>query len=146
MMLLKWEPFNYQFSDFEDPFWGLNNDSNPLLSKSPECEWTPSLDMYENKENLIVKVEVPGIDPTKVNISIEDGSLSLQGEKKVDNDGNNGGVKFNERSYGGFKRVISIPDSVDSKKVSAQYKDGLLTVTLPKREESQSKKINIVVK
>ena len=145
-MLIKLEPFNSMFYDFGDTFRGFNQDSNPLLSQDSECEWTPSLDMYESKENLIVNAEVPGIDPTKVNISIDNGSLFLQGEKKVDNHGNNDDVKFNERLYGEFKRVISIPDSVDSKMVSAQYKDGLLTVTLPKREESQPKKIDIVVK
>lgn len=145
-MLLKWDPFRSSFSDYGDVFWGLNHYSKPLLSKRAECGWAPSLDMHENKENLIVKAEVPGIDPSKVNITIENGSLSLQGEKKVDNHENNTGVTFNERLYGGFKRVISLPDSVDSKKVSAQYKDGILTVILPKREESIPKRIDIAVK
>jgi len=146
MMLLKWEPFNSNLLDNKDVFWGFNYDSNPLLSQRDECEWSPLLDMRENKENVIVKAEIPGVDPAKVNISIENGSLSLEGEKKVDNQKNTCGIKFNERSYGGFKRVISIPDIVDSKKISAQYKDGLLTVILPKREESKPKRIDISVK
>ncbi len=145
-MLLKWEPFNYNLLDNQDVFLGFNYDLDPLSCERDEYEWSPSLDMRESKENLIVKAEIPGVDPAKVRISIENGSLSLEGEKKVDNQTNTFGMKFNERSYGGFKRVISIPDIVDSKKVSAQYKDGLLTVILPKREEFKRKRIDIAVK
>ena len=107
---------------------------------------TPAVDVYENKDSVVVKAELPGVDPKEVEISKEDGTLYLKGERKSESEDQRVGYHRLERSYGSFARAFTLPDSVDPEKVSAEYKDGLLSVTLPKREESKPKKVKIAVK
>jgi len=124
---------------FEAPFGELAQGSR-LLSG-----WTPALDVFEDKDNLYVKVEVPGMKKEDIDISLHDGSLSISGERKTEQKHEDSEVYRSERFFGRFQRTVTLPTPVASDKVKAQYKDGILTVTLPKTEEAKPKHIDISV-
>lgn len=108
--------------------------------------WNPALDLHQNADNLVAVVELPGMRKEDIEISLHDGTLTISGEREnaaSETDGD--GAERTERFTGKFRRSISLPTRVDSTKVSASYKDGLLTVTLPKAEEAKPKKIEVSV-
>jgi len=113
----------------------------------PETEffntWTPAVDLYEDKDSLIVQVEVPGMKKEEIEVSLHDGVLTIGGERREEKpaEGNDGYRA--ERLYGRFQRAITLPKPVDSANVKAAYKDGILTVTLPKSEEAKPRQISI---
>ena len=127
-------------------FQGFDEALERIWGNGPVRRWTPAVDVFENKDSVVVKAELPGVDPKEVEISMEDGTLYLKGERKSESEDQRDGYHRLERSYGSFARAFTLPDSVDPEKVSAEYKDGLLSVTLPKREESKPKKVKIAVK
>jgi len=108
--------------------------------------WFPPVDVYEDKDNLLVKAELPGLKKEDIEISLHDGFLTLSGERKQEEKQENGGVYRSERCLGRFHRSISLPCSVVADKINATYKDGVLEVTLPKAEEAKPKQIPIAVK
>ena len=104
----------------------------------------PAVDVYEDKENFVVKAELPGMKKEDIDVSLHDGSLSISGERneeKVEN----GEVYRSERYFGRFQRTVALPASVNAAQIKAQYKDGVLTVTLPKAEEAKPKQIDVQV-
>jgi len=107
--------------------------------------WAPPVDIYENGDSLVLKAELPGIDPDDVEIRVEDNTLYLKGERKPEKDVKEQNYHRIERSYGTFARSFSLPNSVDADKVVANYKDGVLTLTMPKKEEAKPKTIKINV-
>jgi HSP20 family protein len=122
---------------FESPLSELARTSQ-LLSG-----WTPALDLHEDKDNFVVKVELPGMKKEDIEISLHDGSLSVSGERKSEEKFADAEVYRSERFVGRFKRKIAMPGAVANDQVKAQYKDGVLTVTLPKTEEAKPKQINV---
>jgi HSP20 family protein len=104
------------------------------------------VDIFETADNIVLKAELPGVDPKDVEIRVEDNTLYLKGERKFEREVKEENYHRVERSYGGFARSFSLPNSIDAEKVSAEYKDGLLTLTMPKREEAKPKTIKIDVK
>ena len=104
--------------------------------------WTPALDLYQNNDNIVAVVELPGLRKEDIEISLQDGTLTISGERKEET-GPESGATRTERYTGKFRRSITLPSRVDLNKVSATYKDGILTVTLPKAEEAKPKKIQI---
>jgi HSP20 family protein len=107
--------------------------------------WTPALDVYEDKDNFVVKAELPGMKKEDIDVSLHDGALSLSGERKNETKYENAEVYRAERFVGRFQRTLSLPTPVAADKVKAQYKDGVLTVTLPKTEEAKPKQIDVTV-
>ncbi len=107
--------------------------------------WNPALDVYQDKDNLYVKVEVPGMKKEDIDISLHDGVLSISGERKSEEKHEDSEVYRSERFFGRFQRSITLPAPVSADKVKAQYKEGILTVTLPKTEEAKPKHIDINV-
>jgi HSP20 family protein len=103
------------------------------------------VDIYENGDSLVLKAEVPGINPDDVEIRVEDNTLYLKGERKFEKEVKEQNFHRVERSYGTFTRTFSLPNSVDADKVSANYQDGVLTLTMPKKEEAKPKTIKINV-
>ena len=108
--------------------------------------WTPALDLYQNNENVVAVVELPGMRKEDIEISLQDGTLTIGGErKKAQPDSNGESATRTERFTGKFRRTITLPTRVDATKVNATYKDGILTVTLPKAEEAKPKQIQVNV-
>jgi len=124
---------------FESPLTELARTSN-LLSG-----WNPALDLYEDKDNLYVKVELPGMKREEIDVSLHEGSLSISGERKSEQKHEDAEVYRAERFFGRFQRTVTLPTPVAAEKVKAQYKDGILNITLPKTEEAKPKHIDVNV-
>jgi HSP20 family protein len=107
--------------------------------------WVPPVDIYENGDSLVLKAELPGINPDDVEIRVEDNTLYLKGERKFEKEVKEQNYHRVERSYGTFTRSFSLPNTIDADKVAASYKDGVLTLTMPKKEEAKPKTIKISV-
>jgi HSP20 family protein len=107
--------------------------------------WSPALDVYEDKDNVYVKVELPGMKKENIDLSLHDGMLSISGERKAESRHEEAEVCRSERFHGRFQRTVSLPTAVMSDKVKAAYKDGILTVTLPKTEEAKPRQIDVNV-
>jgi HSP20 family protein len=122
---------------FETPFGELSSTSQ-LLSG-----WTPALDVYEDKDNLFVKAELPGMKREEIEVSLHEGTLSISGERKGETKYEKADRYRAERFFGRFQRTVTLPTPVAGDKVKAQYKDGVLTITLPKTEEAKPKQIDI---
>ena len=124
---------------FEMPFWSNFGRQSQLFSG-----WSPALDLYQNNDNVIARVELPGMRKEDIEISLQDGMLTINGERKSEtSEGEK--AERSERYIGKFRRSISLPTQVDANKVSANYRDGILTVTLPKAEEAKPKQIKVDV-
>ncbi len=121
---------------FELPFWSNFGRQSQLFSG-----WSPALDLYQNNDDVIALVELPGMRKEDIEISLHDGTLTISGERKSET--SDGAAERTERYVGKFRRSITLPARVDASKVSATYRDGILTVTLPKAEEAKPKQIQV---
>ncbi len=106
-------------------------------------EWAPALDVTETKDAVVVQAEVPGIDPAKIQVALEEGLLTIKGEKAEEREEKEEQVYRKERVYGAFARSIRLPAAVDAAKVEATFKNGLLTVTLQKAPAAKGTTIPI---
>ena len=107
--------------------------------------WTPAFDVYEDKDNFTVVAELPGLKKEDIEVTLHNGTLSVSGERKNESKCDDTEVYRSERFFGRFQRTISLPTAVAADKIKAQYKDGILTVTLPKTEEAKPKHIDVAV-
>jgi len=107
--------------------------------------WTPAFDVYEDKDNFSVVAELPGMKKEDIEVSLHNGTLSISGERKCETKHEDTEVYRSERFFGRFQRTISLPTAVAADNIKAQYKDGILTVTLPKTEEAKPKQIDVAV-
>jgi HSP20 family protein len=117
----------------------------PLARTSEFLGWTPAFDVYEDKDNFVVKAELPGMKKEEINVSLQDGCLVISGERKGETRGECTEIYRAERFFGKFQRSVSLPAAVAAAQVKAEYKDGVLTVTLPKAEEAKPKQIEVNV-
>jgi HSP20 family protein len=108
-----------------------------------EPAWGPALDVRETDSDVIVDVEVPGLSPGDLDVSVTDGVLTVRGEKKSERDEKEGDYRVTERSHGSFSRTVTLPATVDPDGAKASHKDGVVTITLPKTEKSKAKRIEI---
>lgn len=122
---------------FEPPFANLGRDYDFFDS------WAPALDLFEDKENLVVRAELPGMKNEDIDVSVHQNTLTISGERKSEKRDEGSEVSRSERFLGRFQRSFTLPKTVESNKVKASYKDGVLTVTLPKTEEAKPKQIEI---
>jgi HSP20 family protein len=122
---------------FESPFWSGLGRPGQLFSA-----WSPALDLYQNSDNVVAVVELPGMRREDIEISLHDGTLTISGERKRETS-NGEKAERTERYIGKFRRSITLPTRVDANKVSATYRDGILTVTLPKATEAKPKQIPV---
>lgn len=148
MAIVRWEPFRDVVSA-QDQFNRLFNEtfSRFLGENEPTAKaaWAPAVDIYEKENSVVLKAELPGVDPKDVDIRIEDGTLYLKGERKFEKETKEENYHRIERSYGSFMRTFQLPRTLNADNVTAEYKDGILTLTLPKREEAKPKAIKIQV-
>ena len=125
-------------SFFELPFWSSFARPGQLFSG-----WSPALDLYQSNDNVVVVIELPGMRKEDIEISLHDATLTINGERKRESTGNGDKAERTERYIGTFRRSVALPTRVDANKVSANYRDGILIVTLPKAEEVKPKQIQV---
>jgi HSP20 family protein len=105
--------------------------------------WAPALDVYEDNDNLIVRAEVPGMKKDDINISLHDNVLTVSGERRNEKKYEGSQTSREERFFGRFTRSVALQKQVDSNRVKAAYRDGILTITLPKAEEAKPRQITV---
>jgi len=149
-LLTRWEPFR-EFSTMQDRI----NRMNRLFreSYSPEApeealtttSFAPPVDIYEDEHNITLKLEVPGIDEKDIDVRIEGNTLTVHGERKIEKEEKEENFRRVERQYGSFTRAFTLPSSVDTGQVSANYEKGLLKIKLAKKAEAKPKQIKVNV-
>ena len=107
--------------------------------------WVPAVDIQETENELIFKADVPGLEMKDIEVRMENGALTIRGERKFEGEKSEGGWHRVERAYGTFERVFTVPETVDAEAVKAEYKNGILTVVLPKKEIAKPRQIKIQV-
>ncbi len=148
MTLVRWRPARELMSIHEardhmfGDFFGTNPDRGDRVL---DTVWNPYVDIAETDNEIIVSAELPGVGKDDVKISIQDDTLVLRGEKRQEKDEKKENYHRVERSYGAFQRTIGLPVSADSGKIKAKFKDGVLKINLPKKEEAKLKEIPISV-
>jgi len=105
--------------------------------------WSPSVDIFETEGEIVVKAELPGMDRKDIQLNLENNVLSLRGERKFQKETKDDNYHRIERSYGVFSRAFSIPATVDEERIRADYKDGVLKIVLPKKDQAKPKQIKI---
>jgi HSP20 family protein len=131
--------------DFPSGLRMFQDTVNRLLSEPGSRPWTPAVDIYETENELVLKADLPDVDMNDIEIKIENGTLSLRGERKFEKNENQKGFHRIERSYGTFVRYFTLADTVDTEHVQAGLKNGVLTITLPKKEVAKPKTIKVQV-
>jgi HSP20 family protein len=123
---------------FEDAGRGWRKDE-PAATTT----WSPSVDIYETETEIVVKAELPGIERKDISLNLEKNVLTLKGERRFEKETKEENYHRIERNYGGFSRSFSIPATVDEEKIRAEYRDGVLKIALPKKEQVKPKQIQI---
>ncbi len=146
MPVIKYTPF--ATTDSEDFPAGLRlfQDSVSRLFGEPGSRpWTPAVDIFETENELVLKADLPEVDPKNVDIQIENGTLTLKGTRSFEAEKNGKGYHRIERSYGSFVRAFSLPETVDPENVKADFKNGVLTITIAKKEVAKPRSIKVEV-
>lgn len=120
----------------------LQDELNQLF-ESPLQAWAPALDVHEDKEGYTIRAELPGMKREEIEVSIQEGTLVISGERKTEPVKEDTEVHRQERYFGKFSRALTLPTAVAADKVKASYKDGILTVVVPKAEEAKPKQITV---
>jgi HSP20 family protein len=146
MAIIRWDPFRdiVTLRDkmnrlFEDAVTARGEEKDMISST-----WTPSVDIYETGNEIVLTAEVPGIDEKDIDIKIENNTLSIQGERKFEKETKEENYHRIERSYGSFFRSFTIPHNVDQDKIEAEHEGGVLRVVMPKKPESKPKKVKVL--
>jgi len=148
MNLVKWNPFR----ELED----VSNRLNSIFGRMPSstesgtdmlamADWTPSVDISETDTAYLIKAEIPEVNKEDVKVILQDGMLTISGERRHEKEEKSKKFHRIERSYGSFARSFRVPDDADANTVTAQFKDGMLNVTLPKSKKAESKSINVSI-
>ena len=122
---------------FEDAFTRLFNE--PQTNRP----WTPAVDIYETENDLVVKADLPDVDLKDIDVRVENQTLTIAGERKFEKQGSTAGYHRIERSYGNFIRSFAVPNSFDTDKISASFKNGVLSVSLPKKEAAKPRQVKV---
>ena len=145
MSLTIWDPLR----EMEELLDRYSRSARKSLAKSDDKtfevgEWMPVVDIDETKDAFVVKTELPGVDKDDVSVNIEDGVLTIRGEKKVETEDKK--HHRAECAYGSFIRSFTLPQTIKADKVEAEYKNGVLNLTIPKSEEAKPKQIEVKIK
>ena len=155
MTLIKWQGKN-EWDPFRD-LLSIQNEMNKLfdssVSKSLDRKdvfdggfWAPAVDIHDEKDSYLIKADLPGVKQNEIDISVDDDTLTLKGDRKVEKEEKDKNYYRSERVYGAFQRSFALPSSVDATKIAANYKDGVLEIRIPKTEEVKKKQIKVEVK
>ncbi len=147
MSLVKWTPKRHMLTPFEE--WdNFLNDFFGDFGKEPAFlsqNWTPAVDIHETDNEYMVMADLPGMSKKDIHVNIKDNVLTISGERKSEEKEDKRHFRRVERYYGSFQRCFRLPDQVQENKISASFKDGVLTVTLPKAEEVRPKEVDIKI-
>ena len=158
MLIEKWRPSTglipwRVFGEFEDRERDFERIFGTLLLPAiwrrlpaEEKEWMPAIEMFEKEDKFVVKAELPGMKEEDVDVSVTDGTLTIKGERRAEDEVKEENYYRCERSYGSFFRSIGLPSIVDTGKIKAHYEDGILEIDLPKAAEVKPKKITVATK
>ena len=147
MNMQLWNPFE----EFENLLDRYNKSGGKNLGKQYNtdlsfADWAPSVDIEEAEDKYVIKADLPGVDKKDIDVKLENGVLSIRGEKQTEKETGKGTKRHRtERFHGTFARSFTLPDAVKAEKVDASYKDGVLSLTIPKAEEAKPKSIDIKV-
>lgn len=133
------ERMNRAFQD------SLSRASTPREEELYTGSWAPPVDIFETKDKLVLKAELPGFKQEEIALRVENALLSIEGERKFEKESGDENYHRVERSYGKFVRTFSLPTTVDNERIAASFENGILTVSLPKKEETKPKQIRIQV-
>jgi HSP20 family protein len=139
------EPFR-GLSTLQDQFNRLFNESfRTHPEESALTTWAPAVDIYETTNELVVKADLPDVNEKDIDVRVENNLLTIRGERKFEKSVSEENFLRVERTYGAFSRSFSLPNTVNAEAIGAEYKNGVLTVTLPKREESKPRQVKVTV-
>jgi HSP20 family protein len=146
MNLVRWNPYgemtamkNRINQMFSEPYWltrRMDDDTDMGI-------WNPAVDLYEKDDHFVIKAELPGVDKKNIAIDLKDRVLTISGERSYENEVKEESYYRRERSYGKFQRAFTLPADVDSEKINAEFKDGLLQIEVPKPEQQKPKLVTI---
>jgi HSP20 family protein len=146
MNLIKWNPLRERdtFSDrfsrfFDDAFLP----SLWLREDKDFHDWAPSVDIYDDEDKIVIKAEIPGVGKDDIHIDVKDRVLTLSGERSNEKEVKEVNFHRKERTFGKFQRSFTLPEGLDSDRIAADYKDGVLNIEIPKPEEKKPKKISV---
>lgn len=139
----RWDPFDEltTLRNRMDRLWSRMSDEEPALAN-----WSPASDVIETKDDIVIKAELPGIDQKDVDVQIENGVLSIQGQRNAEKETEEKGFRRIERAYGSFFRSFVLPPNVEVDKIAATFVNGVLEVRMPKKEEAKPRAIKVDVK
>lgn len=143
----EWDPFRdlLELQQQTNQLFDASLESLPeRLSR--EAQWCPSLDVSEDKENIVLKADLPGVKQSDIDISVTGNLITIKGERKSEEETKEKKMHRVERFYGTFMRSLSLPDYADTSKISAEYKEGVLEVVIPKTEKAKPRQIKVNVK
>ena len=133
MTLVKWNPTRSLMTDFDRIFDSIF--TNDLARLSLPQSWMPAVDVNETETEFLLSADMPGLDKKDVSVDIHDGVITIKGERTIDNEKSNDDYRIRERQLGSFNRSFRLPDNVNEVNVAAKFKNGVLTITLPKTKE-----------
>jgi len=144
MSLVRYQPWNSMEQ--------LRREMGRMFEQHPSAEegssiatsdWTPAVDIKETKNEFLIHADIPGVDPDDIDVHMEDGMLTIKGDRESETKEEREGYKRIERQRGSFYRRFSLPDTANADKISAKSKNGVLEITIPKQEKAQARKIEV---
>lgn len=141
--LTRWDPFRDLIALEDRMNRLLGGPASPLTASDALGSWVPPVDIFEDNDRVVLRAEIPGVGKEDIDIKVENGTITLRGEKKQEKEIGEGSAYRVERFYGSFSRSFVLPTSIDAAAIKATYRDGILELILPKAETSKPRKISI---
>lgn len=148
MTIVRWDPFR-NMTTLQDR---INRVFEDALSRSKDydeevskCDWRPIVDIFDTENAIVINAELPGVTKENITLDVKENTLILKGERQIDEEARKENYYRMERCFGSFERAFTLPATVDPEKISANFKDGILRIEIPKPEEKKPKQISINV-
>lgn len=145
MTLVKWNPNRSLLTGFDRIFDDFFNDGWNMQTITNNSNWQPSVDIRETDDAYTITADLPGLKKKDVKITVDDGMLEISGERSFESKDDTGSFHRRERGYGSFQRSFHLPDTVRDEKITASFKDGILSVAVPKAEEVKTKGFEVKI-
>lgn len=145
MDIVRWDPFG-ELTSIQDELNRLFGRTFGIAEpsrRSAQGGWMPALDVFETEDKLVAKMDLPGIDPDQVEVSIDDATLTITGSREFERETDEQGYHRVERRFGSFARSIALPQTIDAEKVEASFDKGVLTVEIAKSEKTKTRRVEV---